>query len=106
MGCPVIVTRQGASPETLLTAERDGADNATGWIVPVGAPKAMANAIAEALSLSSRERREMGGRARAHVERNFTASRMQRETLSVYDECLRSALVTAFDDASDGKQKS
>lgn len=99
MGCPVIVTRQGASPETLLTAERDGAKRATGWIVPVGAPAAMANAIAEALSLSSRERRELGTRARAHVMENFTSSRMQRETLGVYDECLRSALVAAYDDA-------
>lgn len=99
MGCPVIVTRQGASPETLLTAERDGADKATGWIVPVGSPPAMANAIAEALSLSARERREMGTRARAHVMANFTALRMQRETLGVYDECLRSALVTSFEDA-------
>ena len=99
MGCPVIVTRQGASPETLLTTERDGAGNATGWIVPVGAPSAMANAIAEALSLSSRERRELGVRARAHVMENFTALRMQRETLGVYDECLRSALVASFDTA-------
>jgi len=97
MGCPVIVTRQGASPETLLTAERDGADKATGWIVPVGAPSAMANAIAEALSLSSRERRELGVRARAHVMENFTSLRMQRETLAVYDECLRSALAASFD---------
>ena len=44
MGCPVIVTRQGASPETLLTAKRDGVDAATGWVVPVGAPSALANA--------------------------------------------------------------
>lgn len=99
MGCPVIVTRQGASPETLLTAERDGQDRATGWIVPVGAPGPLANAIAEALSLSARERREVGARARAHVAENFTSERMQRETLAVYDECLQSALAAAFDDA-------
>lgn len=100
LGCPVVVTRQGASPETLLTAARHGADRATGWVVPVSAPKALANAIAEALTLSGRERREMSARARAHIEEAFSAERMKRDTLAVYDECLRSALVAAFDDAS------
>ena len=106
MGCPVIVTRQGASPETLLTATRDGEDRATGWIVPVAAPKSLANAIAEALTLSARERREMGARARKHVEGLFSSENMKRQTLAVYDECLRSALVTAFDAAgSDDENK-
>lgn len=100
MGCPLIVTRQGASPETLLTAARDGADQATGWIVPVSAPKALANAIAEALTLSARERREMATRARSHVSDLFSSESMKRQTLAVYDECLRSALVTAFDSAA------
>ena len=99
MGCPVIVTRQGASPETLLTTQRDGADAATGWIVPAGSPAALANAIAEALILSQRERNAMAKRARAHIRVNFSAEQMQRQTLAVYDECLRSALVRAFDDA-------
>jgi glycosyltransferase involved in cell wall biosynthesis len=99
MGCPVIVTRQGASPETLLTAARDGAERATGWIVPAGAPSPLANAVAEALTLSQRERREMAARARAHAAAMFSSERMKRDTLAVYDECLRSALVAAFDDA-------
>jgi glycosyltransferase involved in cell wall biosynthesis len=102
MGCPVIVTRQGASPETLLTAQRDGADAATGWVVPVGAPAALANAIAEALSLSVRERGAMATRARIHVSQQFSSEQMKRQTLAVYDECLNSALVGAFDDASRG----
>ena len=99
MGCPVIVTRQGASPETLLTAARDGAEAATGWIVPVGSPAALANAIAEALSLSDRESKAMAKRARAHVREKFSSEQMKRQTLSVYDECLRTALASAFDDA-------
>lgn len=103
MGCPVIVTRQGASPETLLTAARDGADAATGWVVPVGAPAALANAIAEALSLSKRERGAMAGRARAHVTQQFSSEKMKRQTLGVYDECLKSALAGAFDDAKRGQ---
>lgn len=104
MGCPVIVTRQGASPETLLTALRDGADTATGWVVPVGAPSALANAIAEVLSLSHRERAAMAVRARKHVCEQFSAEQMKRQTLSVYDECLKSALAAAFDDASHGQR--
>jgi len=100
MGCPVIVTRQGASPETLLTAARDGAEAATGWIVPVGSPAALANAIAEALSLSHRDRKAMAKRARAHVRERFSSEQMKRQTLSVYDECLRTALASAFDDAN------
>ncbi len=104
MGCPVIVTRQGASPETLLSARRDGADAATGWVVPVGAPAALANAIAEALSLSQRERKAMAARARAHVCEQFSSENMKRQTLGVYDECLNSALAGAFDDAKRGQE--
>lgn len=103
MGCPVIVTRQGASPETLLTARRDGVDAATGWIVPVNAPSALANAIAEVLSLSARERGVMATRARAHVSGLFSSEQMKRQTLAVYDECLNSALAGAFDDAKRGE---
>lgn len=105
MGCPVIVTRQGASPETLLTTRRDGADAATGWVVPVGAPSALANAIAEALSLSVRERGAMATRARAHVAEKFSSRNMKLQTLGVYDECLKSALAAAFEDAEGGKSR-
>lgn len=98
MGCPVIVTRQGASPETLVS-ERENSDKGTGWIVPPGAPSRLANAIAEALSLSDRERRAMAQRARSHVARAFSSEAMKRQTLAVYDECLRSALAGAFDAA-------
>lgn len=102
MGCPVIVTRQGASPETLLTTRRDGADAATGWVVPVCAPPALANAIAEALSLSIRERGAMATRARVHISQHFSSESMKRQTLAVYDECLNSALAGSFDDATRG----
>lgn len=99
MGCPVIVTEQGASPETLLLAERDGAGKATGWMVPVGDAKALADALGRVLAQSDLERAAMGRRARLHVEHNFSSRRMQRATLEVYDELLRSALVRAFEGA-------
>lgn len=100
MGCPVIVTEQGASPETLLLAERDGAANATGWMVPVADGGALADALARALAQSDMERSAMGHRARLHVERNFSARQMQRGTLQVYDELLRSALASGFDESA------
>lgn len=102
MGCPVIVTEQGASPETLLLAERDGAANATGWMVPVADADALAGALQRALAQSDMERAAMGRRARLHVERNFSSRQMQRATLQVYDELLRSALTRAFDEALAG----
>lgn len=102
MGCPVIVTEQGASPETILLAERDGAANATGWTVPVADADALARALQRALAQSGMERTAMGHRARLHVERNFSLRRMQRATLRVYDELLRSALARVFDTKSKG----
>ena len=100
MGCPVIVTEQGASPETLLTGIRDGADKATGWMVPVADSEALARSVGEALALTRPARAAMGARARAHVKAHFSARQMQRATLAVYDALLRSALAQAFDDAT------
>ena len=99
MGCPVIVTDQGASPETLLLAEKRGRDQSTGWVVPLADSGALAVALGEALTMSKTARRAMGARARAHVERHFSSLQMQRATLQVYDELLRSALARSFDDA-------
>jgi glycosyltransferase involved in cell wall biosynthesis len=100
MGCPVIVTEQGASPETILFAGRDGASNATGWLVPVADSAALADALSEALALTRPFRGAMGRRARAHVAARYSSREMKRATLAVYDELLRSALQRAFDDAA------
>lgn len=102
MGCPVIVTDQGASPETVLLAGRDGAENATGWLVPVADAVALADALSEALALTPPFRAAMGRRARAHAAARFSSREMKRATLAVYDELLRSALQRAFDDAAMG----
>ncbi|MDH3580128.1 MAG: glycosyltransferase family 4 protein [Hyphomicrobiales bacterium] len=99
MGCPVIVTKQGASPETLLVDERDGKAKRTGWIVPVADAEALSNAVREALDLGEERRRAMGKRARAHVMEAFSSTQMKRDTLDVYDKLLRSALARSFDDA-------
>lgn len=99
-GCPVIVTRQGASPETLLAMEEAGRDKATGWIVPVADGAALGEAVGKALALDPSARTEMAERARRHVSEHFSSDRMKRATLGVYDALLRSALARSFDDAA------
>jgi len=80
-GRPAVVTDTGGNPEVCVDGE-------TGLLVPVGAPEAMAEALAELLG--SRDRRHaMGEAARVRVERKFTMSHMLRNYEEVYDELLR-----------------
>jgi glycosyltransferase involved in cell wall biosynthesis len=92
MGCPVVATRHGAPPETILAAPAVAAEETTGWLVPPGDAAALAAAVAEGLALSDEERGRMGARARAHVLKSFTLETMRRETLAVYDRLLGTAL--------------
>jgi glycosyltransferase involved in cell wall biosynthesis len=87
MGVPVVATALGATSETVLAPPRVPAGERTGWLVPPGDPAALANAITEALALSPIERSRLGERARAQAE-NFTTTRMQTETLALYDRLL------------------
>lgn len=96
MGCPVIATRHGAPPETVLGMDEHGSHLATGWLVTPGDARALAEAIASALSLTFDARRSMGDRARAHVAGRFTVEAMQRATLAVYDELLGTELAVSF----------
>ena len=96
MGCPVIATAIGAPPETVLSCPHVSRDAATGWLVPPDDPRALARAMAEALALSSGERRAMGIRARAHVVSAFSLDAMKQQTLAVYDELLNTHLVEVF----------
>lgn len=100
MQCPVIVSNLGALPETLVAADSDP-DNFTGWLVPPEDAGALARRISDALSLSVAERAEIGARARAHAAR-FSLSRMQEQTLAVYDELLGGDLAGQFRRANQG----
>jgi glycosyltransferase involved in cell wall biosynthesis len=95
MGCPVIVSNLGALPETIL-AETDDIEAFTGWLIPPGDVDALATSIKLALALSPAERAEIGARAQAHVGARFELEKMQRQTLSVYDELLGSDLAGLF----------
>lgn len=96
MGCPVIATRIGAPPETVLATPKVASGDATGWLVPPGDAAALAAAIDEALSMPEADRRAMGTRARDHVLRSFSLSKMKQETLQVYDGLLKTDLAAKY----------
>ncbi|MEM7300983.1 MAG: glycosyltransferase family 4 protein [Pseudomonadota bacterium] len=83
---PVIVSDLGAVRETVVPHNECQEDQSTGWIVPHGDPQQLANAMQQALSLSTLERESMGARARRHVERNFSLEQMVEKTLQIYEE--------------------
>lgn len=81
MGRPVIATDHGAARETVLPGK-------TGWLVPPGDAKKLAEALAWALELSPIDRDRLAAEARAHIVRNFSSQAMCAATLDVYREVL------------------
>jgi glycosyltransferase involved in cell wall biosynthesis len=81
MGRPVIVTNHGAVRETVIAGE-------TAWAVPPNDADALAEALADALSLDAGQRAILGDRAMAYVNARFTKDRMCADTLAVYDELM------------------
>lgn len=96
LGCPVIATRIGAPPETVLAAPDFAPDAMTGWLVPPGDSGALAAALREALQMGPDQREALGQRAAAHVRENFSLEQMKRKTLQVYDELQDWELEKAF----------
>ena len=96
MGCPVIVSDNGALPETILAPPKAGEESRTGWVVKPGDARALAEAIDRALALPEAQRAAMGSRARAHILARFSAWEMQRATLAVYDRLLGTSLAGNF----------
>lgn len=92
MGCPVIATAIGAPPETILAPPNVSDTAATGWLVPPGDARALADRLGAALALGVEERRQLGERAARHVARSFTLEAMKRGTLAVYDRLLGTSL--------------
>ncbi|WP_293863037.1 glycosyltransferase family 4 protein [uncultured Alsobacter sp.] len=84
MGAPVVVSDLGAVPETVLAPPQVPSAARTGWRVPPGDPKALAEAVGAALALGASARDALAGRARMHVEGLFSLDRMIGETLDVY----------------------
>ena len=81
MGRPVVATNHGGARETVVPGS-------TGWLVPPGDARALADAVAEALKLGPEERASHAARAIDHVRRNFDTATMAARTLDVYEEVL------------------
>jgi glycosyltransferase involved in cell wall biosynthesis len=64
----------------------------TGWLANAESEarlvEALADALAQAISLSPKELKAMGKAARQHVLENYTREKMCRSTLGVYEELL------------------
>ena len=96
MGCPAIATDIGAPPETVLAPPAASYDQATGWLVPPGDAAQLSLRLEQALALTTSARAALGGRARAHVLRNFSLRSMKHATLATYDKLLGTNLVERF----------
>ena len=75
---PVVATAVGGSPEIV----RDGVN---GYLVPPGAPAALARRLADLLGNAARRRR-MGERGRRTVEREFGVEQMRRSYDALYED--------------------
>jgi glycosyltransferase involved in cell wall biosynthesis len=100
MGCPVIATDIGAPPETVLAPPRVEAAERTGWLVPPGDARRLADAMTEALAFNPEARAAIGSRARSHVLQAFSLNTMRLQTLGVYDELLGTGLAAEYSEAS------
>jgi glycosyltransferase involved in cell wall biosynthesis len=88
MGAPVIISDIGAAPEIVLAPPQIPRHLATGWRTPPGDPVALADAIAEALSLQASAHDDLALRARRNAQERFSVEEMQRATLQVYERLL------------------
>jgi len=82
-GKPVVAAMAGGIPEMLCNEK----NQLCGWLVRSRDPQSLACALVECLS-SPQERAHRVERASAWAHSQFTASRMVRETLRVYQELL------------------
>ena len=84
MGVPVVVTNIGAAPETVLAPPQAPESERTGWRVPPDDVQALAEALAQMLSLGASQRDALASRARRHVESHFSVEIMCARTLAGY----------------------
>jgi glycosyltransferase involved in cell wall biosynthesis len=96
MGCPVIATDIGAPPETVAAPPKFDPAEATGWLVPPGDARALADAMSQALSLSAEARAALRSRSRARALDHFGLDNMRLETLDVYDRLLGTELKAGY----------
>lgn len=75
----IIATNHGATPELCQPTK-------TGYLVPPGDSRALADAMIHVLKMSPEDYLMMGKAARAHICTNFSLKRMCQETIDLYKE--------------------
>lgn len=86
-GVPLVASGHGALLETVAAPPDVPASLRTGWRVPPGDAESLADALAEALALTTEERDALAARARANARR-FSLEQMTAATLEVYGRLL------------------
>ena len=81
VGCPVVVSKIGGTPETVLDGE-------TGFLVAPDDADDLARGIDRVLNMTHAERDEMAACAMQFVHTHFSKAEMQAKTLDVYRELL------------------
>ena len=76
-GKVVVATNVAGTSEQIVDGE-------TGFLVPLGDPEALANAILKIFDLDSDARRRMGEQAAARVREKFSTDQMASETVDLY----------------------
>ena len=83
-GVPVIVSKLGAVPETVLAPPLVDENERTGWHVPAGETGPLCDAIKTALALEPAALDAQIKRAKRHVHDRFSLQAMCQATLAVY----------------------
>ncbi|MCE3230123.1 MAG: glycosyl transferase [Alphaproteobacteria bacterium] len=78
----VIATNHGATVELCQSAK-------TGFLIPPGDSRALADAMMNAMKMPPEDYRKMGETARAYVCANFSLERMCTETIDLYKELIQ-----------------
>ncbi len=81
MGVPVIASALGGFLETIIP-------DMTGWLVPVGDAAALAQRIAQVLTLEPAKRAALVARANDHARARYNLEKMTADTLDVYHQVL------------------
>ena len=89
MGRPVIAMDHGGARETIIR-------NETGWLVAPGDVEQLTEALADAISLDTRQRAILATRTMGYIAEHFTNEKMCAGTLDVYAELLKNNAMRAL----------
>ena len=81
MGRPIVAFDHGGAVESIIPGK-------TGWLARPKDVNSLAEALAEALSLSPRQRNMLAKAARKHIEENFSTETMCAQTIKIYRRVL------------------